>query len=198
MRSMVEGPSTHRLSEGESSMPLPAFLLALLTLFALAACAPATAPGPAPLSYDCETPAGRLSELDQVQPGPAYRISGTIRADELRSDARWESAGNIFVESADQQDRVMLQLISPDRGQRLQIVLRTHHGEKQEARPLGAIAVGEEAPFLVTVEGGKARAEIGTIKAEAAVGPGEGARVGVGCAGGAFRFAELRFGPPPK
>ncbi|HEY5720974.1 MAG TPA: hypothetical protein VIT45_01500 [Allosphingosinicella sp.] len=179
-------------------MPLPAFLLALLALLALTACAPAAAPGPAPLSYDCQTPTGRLSELDQVQPGPSYRISGTIRADELRADSRWESAGNIFVESADEQDRVMLQLVSPDRGERLRIVLRTHHGEKQEARPLGAIAVGEEVPFVLAVDGGRAKAEIGALEAEAAVDPGTSARVGVGCAGGSFRFGELRFGMASK
>jgi hypothetical protein len=174
-------------------------LTLLLAALALAACTPAAAPAPAPpLSYDCDTPAGRLSELEQVQSGPAYRISGTIRADDLLPNDRWESAGNVFVESADEQDRVMLQLIAPEPGSPLRIVLRSHDGEKQKARTLGAIAVGEEARFTLAVEGGTARAELGAMKAEAVVDLGEGARVGVGCAGGSFRFGELRFGVQPK
>jgi hypothetical protein len=174
-------------------------LTLLLVALALAACSPAAPPVSAPpLAWDCNTPAGRLSELEQVQPGPAYRISGRIRADDLTDDGRWEPAANIFVESADEQDRVMLQLIAPERRSPLRIVLRTHHGEKQEVRTLGTIALGEEAAFTLTVERGRARAEIGTIKAEAAADVGEAARVGVACATGSFRFDELRFGASPK
>ena len=163
----------------------------------LTACAPEAAPPSAPpLSYDCETPAARLSELEQVQPGPAYSIAGRVRANDLIDDKRWEPAANIFVESADEQDRVMLQLIAPERRSPLQIVLRTQHGDKQEVRTLGSLPLGEDAAFALTVEGGRARAVIGAIKAEAALDPGPGARVGVGCATGSFRFDELRFGRP--
>ena len=86
-------------------MRLLTILLTMLFASALAACTPAATPAASPpLSYDCDTPAGRLSELEQVQPGPAYRISGTIRADDLLPNDRWESAGNVFVESADEHE----------------------------------------------------------------------------------------------
>ena len=162
----------------------------------LTACTPPATPAPAPpLSYDCDTPAGRLSELGQVRPGPSYSVSGRIRADDLLADERWEPAGNVFAESADEQDRVMLQLVAPERKSPLSIVLRTHHGLENDLRKLGEIALGEEAAFSLTVAGGRATIEIGDIKAEAAAEVGENARVGVGCATGAFRFDDLKFGP---
>jgi hypothetical protein len=166
----------------------------LATLAAILACGCAPADAPRPLSYDCDTPPGRLSELEQVQPGPAYRISGRIRPDDLRPDKRWEPAGNVFVESADEQDRVMLQLVAPEREPPLSIVLRSHHGEKNDLRTLGQIGLGEEVPFTLTIAGGRAKIGIGDIKTEIAVDLGKDARVGVGCSAGTFRFEALEFG----
>ena len=172
-----------------------ASLLAAAAAMLASACLPADAPAPAPpLGYDCDTPTARLSELEQVRPGPAYRISGKIRASALLPDERWEAAGNIFVESADEQDRVMLQLIASDREAPLQIVLRTNHGLNNDLRQLGQVALGEEIVFNLTVAGGRAKIEIGAIKAEAPADLGKHARVGVGCAAGTFRFEDLRFG----
>ena len=159
------------------------------------ACSPEAAPAPAPaLSYDCDTPPGRLSQLEQVRPGPAYRISGRIRAVELLPDQRWEAAGNIFVESADEQDRVMLQLTAPEREAPIQVVLKTNHGLENHLRALGSVALDEDAAFTVSVAGGRATIEIGGMRAETPVDVGTDARVGVGCAAGSFRFDDLRFG----
>jgi hypothetical protein len=192
---MISSPASageeHSPAREERALPSSEKSLTVIAAMLVSACAPAAA---VPLSYDCDTPPGRLSELKQVQPGPTYSISGRIRADDLLPDKRWEPAGTVFVESADEQDRVMLQLTAPERQSPLSIVLRTHHGEKNELRTLGRIALGEEASFTLAVAGGRARIEIGTIRAEAAVDLGKDARIGVGCSTGAFRFEGLKFG----
>ncbi len=153
----------------------------------------ATAAGAAPLSYDCDTTPGHYSELKQVQSGPAYRLSGKIAANELATDKRWAPGANVTVESADGQTRASLRLMAPTRRAPLDVVLSITKAGKTDVQPLGHIGLAEELPFVLTVADGRARAEIGTMRGEAAIDIGGGASVSIVCSTGNFHVNDLRF-----
>jgi hypothetical protein len=163
-----------------------------LAAFAATACSA----NAAPLLYDCDSAPGRLSVLETVQPGPSYRVSGRISANELVKHQRWAPTGSASIESADEQDRIMLQLSAPEQKAPLQVVLRTTNKGKVSTQTLGQVGLEQDLAFSVTVADGRAKVEIGTMRGEAAVDLGAGAKVGVSCTTGNFHFEDLRFGEP--
>jgi hypothetical protein len=147
----------------------------------------------APLSYDCDTGAGRFSELKQVQPGPAYRISGRIAANELARHERWAPGSNITIESADEQNRVSLRILAPMQKAPLDVVLEITKAGKTETQALGRVGLSQELAFVLAFADGRVRAEIGTMRGEAPLAIGAGASVSVVCSTGNFHFNDLRF-----
>ena len=169
-------------------------LLAAVLGGALVSAVPETQAAPVPLTWDCDTPGARLSELTQVQRGPSYRIGGRVGARELRADARWPSVATILVESADEQDRIMIEVTARSRtDEALALSLRTIHGLDNRVIPLGQAPIGEALPFSLVVADGKARIEIGGFRREVPAEVGPGATVGAGCSTGSFRFEQLTF-----
>jgi len=153
----------------------------------------ASAANAAPFSYDCDTGAGRFSELKQTHPGPQYRISGRMAANELGTDKRWAPVANVTIESADGQSRAMLRLMAPTRRAPLDVVLSITKAGKTEVQTLGQVGLSEELTFVLTAAQGRARVEIGTMRGEAAIDVGGGASVAVVCSTGNFHFNDLRF-----
>lgn len=172
--------------------------LAAASLGAILASAVPSAPASsALLSYDCDTPSGRFSELTQVQPGPSYRIAGRVAAHELRPDKRWPSVAAIRVESADEQVRIMIEVTAESGADGpLALSLRTIDGLENEVRLLGEAPVGDALAFSLVVADGKARIEIGGRRGEAPADVGPSATVGVGCSTGSFRFEQLTLHAP--
>ena len=148
----------------------------------------------APFSYDCDTGAGRYSELKQVQTGPDYRISGRISANELARHERWAPGSNVTIESADGKSRASLRVMAPTRKAPLDVVLAITKDGKTEEQRLGQIGLSQELAFVLTFADGRARAEIGTMRGEAPIAIGGGASVSVVCSTGNFHFNDLRFG----
>lgn len=146
------------------------------------------------MSYDCDTGAGRFSELKQVQPGPAYRISGRIAANELGKHERWLPVGNINITSADNQTRAMLQITASERKAPLDVLLRVINGDNDTSQTLGKVALSQELAFVLSVADGKVKVEIGDMRGEAQISMSGGASVAVGCSTGNFHFEDLRFG----
>jgi hypothetical protein len=165
-----------------------------ILLLAMAAAAAVTGPAnAAPMSYDCDTAPGRYSELKQTEPGPAYRVSGRIAANELAMDKRWVPVGNIVIESADGKNGARLRLFAPTRRAPLDVVLSTNIGDKVETQTLGQVGLSQELAFSMTVADGRVKVEIGTMRGEAAIEMGAGASVGVTCSTGNFHFDDLRL-----
>jgi hypothetical protein len=160
----------------------------------IAAVALPSAAHAAPMSYDCDTGPGRFSELKQVQPGPAYRISGRIAANELATDKRWAPVANVTVESSDAQSRAMLRLVAPTHKAPIAVVLSITKAGKTDMQTLGQVGLGEELAFVLTVAEGRIRVEIGSMRGEAPIDVGPGASVSVVCSTGNFHFNDLRFG----
>lgn len=167
---------------------LKKLLHAVAALIALAA--PANA---APFSYDCDTGAGRFSELKQVQSGPDYRLSGRISANELATHKRWAPGANITVESADKKTRASLRILAPMQRAPLDVVLQITRDGQSEEKALGQVGLSQDLAFILTVAGGQVRAEIGSMRSEAPIAIGSGASVSVVCSTGNFHFDDLRF-----
>ena len=147
----------------------------------------------APFSYDCDTGGGRFSELKQTQPGPNYRISGKISANELGRHERWAPGSNITIESADGKSRASLRVMAPTRKAPLDVVLAITKDGKTENQALGQIGLAQELAFVVTVADGRVRAELGTMRGEAPIAVGTGASVSVVCSTGNFHYNDLSF-----
>jgi hypothetical protein len=163
-------------------------LPAAAALIALAGSAQA-----APFSYDCDTGAGRFSELKQVQAGPDYRISGRISANELAMHKRWAPGANLTIESADKKNRVSLRILAPMQKAPLDVVLEISRDGQKEEKALGQVGLSQELAFVLTVTGGQAHAEIGSMRGEGPIAIGSGASVSTVCSTGNFHFEDLRF-----
>jgi hypothetical protein len=148
----------------------------------------------APLSYRCDSGPGRYSQLKQIEPGPSYRASGRISANELGKHKHWAPGGSIVVESADKQTSAALKLAAPAWRAPLDVLLQIRKGETLETQALGQIGLGQELSFVMTVADGRVQVEIGAMRGEASIALGAGASVGVGCSTGNFQFEDLRLG----
>jgi hypothetical protein len=149
------------------------------------------------LRFDCDTAEGVFSDLKQVQPGPSYRIAGRISAIRLRLHEHWEPAGTLTVTAADGKMAVSLQIVAPKRpdGPLDLLLLVNAVGQPEQQKLLGQAPIGEELPFELVVEAGKASARIGTMHAEAQAGVGTGGTASASCSTGEFLFTDLSFGP---
>jgi hypothetical protein len=164
---------------------------------ALAGVAAPAAAAEAPLSLDCDTAGGAYSELKQVLTGPAYSVAGRMTFERIRVDRRWLPVGSAQVASADAKRRVMLQVSAPKRDAGpLQIWLLVLDGDEENRQILGEAEMGSTMDFVLRVDNGRAAAEIGPFKGEAAAPAiGSGGSTAVGCSTGQVLFEELKLSP---
>src|SRR6218665_3523762 len=157
----------------------------------------------APVTYDCDTPAGSFSELSQVQAGPAYSLRGSITALQWRDDRRWASVGQIRLENGDRSRSIALKVVRQPRGREAAIEVTVQGEGEPRTETLGAGALKQGGAFELGLNGGGegGTETVGVVAVNQAV-PFElglnAAGEGVVVAGGQRRTFQLNLGPNAK
>jgi hypothetical protein len=153
-----------------------------------------------PLSYDCDTNEGSFSQLAQDQPGPAYRVRGTITPLQSRTHERFLPSAQVRLESRDRTHGIAVQLVSLRRDDHFDIVVALGGGTSanRERTPAGTARMNEAVPFDMTVSArGDAVVTVGSERLTFLVDLGPGARLYVICSTGEFDFQNLEWGAEP-
>lgn len=115
---------------------------------------PATPVAAATLDYDCDSTAGRFSELKMTQSGNVNRISGVLTARNMIEIPRWGAVGNVILNSADGKNSIQLKLAgfpSIDAQAVTASIILTIGGEKTEVE-IGKSALLQPMPFTISVD----------------------------------------------
>ena len=152
----------------------------------------------APLDYDCDTAAGSYSMIDLVQPGPGYRIRGTVTGVQFRKDDRWLPTATIALVSADKSNFVSVQLMRQARDSKMELAANgLLRGERRSAEG-GRVGLGEAVPFEITSGGGRTVVQFGDKRTIFDFDLGADSRVQVSCSTGQFRFEGLDWEAPAR
>jgi hypothetical protein len=145
-----------------------------------------------PLSWDCDTQDGHFSQLEMVQEGPSYRISGRITPVELRTHRRYAPMAAIRIQS-DGDDWVGIRIGRFD-GRRLEARLARSVGGRMEESAFASLESGAAFPFELSLSAdGAAAASLGTARAGTEILLGFGGRVQLTCSTGEFLFEGIEL-----
>lgn len=160
---------------------------------AILALAPTTAFA-APLNWDCDTAAGSFSQLSQVQPGPAYRVRGTIRWVQSRVDRHYAPSGHIMIGNLEGGRWVGIQMVATPGSPRIRFGVRSQSGGEPQEEMLGDAALNEAVPFELSVSAsGEATASIGGQRRTLQIEVGANTTVQATCSTGEFQFFDLEL-----
>jgi hypothetical protein len=166
----------------------------LSALAALLLLAPGAAMA-APVKWECDTAAGAYSELSQVQPGPAYRVRGTMKWAQSRVDRHYAPSAQVRIDNAGATRWVGVQMLAAPRAARISLGVRLHNGGETQDVALGTAGLNEVVPFEISVSpAGEIALSIGTERRTAQVDIGPGATVSAVCSTGEFEFATIDLG----
>jgi hypothetical protein len=146
----------------------------------------------APMRYDCDTPAGAMSEISQVQSGPKYALRVEVAAKRMRMNREWRPGASFRIRSADEHHEIGVQISAAShRSESLTVSLSAINGEDRRSYPVATVKVGETLRASLDVADGHARADIGGQKVDIPLDLGTGAKLVVTCSTGQFMFEKL-------
>jgi hypothetical protein len=183
---------------------LPYSYRRLLRSMSLASALASTPAFAGPLAWDCDTPAGRFSQIEAKATGAAI-ITGEFKGVEGRRDKRW--APTVFLQMKTGDGALILGLsfvVHPGHVESMTVqVVRTESGERKTAT-LGEVPFGEAIPFRVLFDGaGEVEISAGALKARTRVAATPATSLSASCSTGQFTFSNLTFSerevdPPPS
>lgn len=153
------------------------------------------AAGGASARYDCSSPSGHFSAIDFSQPGPRYRITGSVTVNSYRSTGKWFPVANARLISADKKSLGGIRLqVQYYRGP-VELVVQTRSEGKDRSTVIGTIKKAEATAFSLEVANGKMIIHVGGKEFE---GPeiGPGGTVHLSCSSGDFLFEHLDWDAP--
>lgn len=168
--------------------PLPC--LRWIFAWALAGCMSWSASA-APIRYDCDSSPGFFSEIEQFQPGPGYRVRGSIKAQEARKHRRYVPTATIWLQSADKTKSAAVQLMNRS-GKKFDLTVITRMDGATIEKRVMQVDVEEVVPFdLHFSPSGRNIIIAGGQSFDVAGNFGTNARVSITCSTGGFEFPEL-------
>lgn len=158
--------------------------------------------------HDCDAAAGRSAELERIQTGGSFAVTGTIEPLALyRNDAyAADATGSIWLRAPDGSWSAQIEigrLVSDEKlsDGEMFASLNTTAGDTETAGEFGVVELGKTYSFSLIVAGGHGRA---TVEGDYAplesktstfeVPATDGAVASIICSGGAFRFRDLDLG----
>ncbi len=145
----------------------------------------------APIRYSCDSAPGFYSEIEQFQPGPQYRIRGSIKPQEARRHSRFVPTATIWLQSDDKKKSAAVQLMNRV-GKQFNVTIITKIDGAQLERQVMQVGIEEIVPFdLHFSPSGRSFIRAGTQSFDVAANFGTNARVSITCSTGGFEFPEL-------
>lgn len=149
----------------------------------------------APVTYDCDTGQGNFSELSQVQPGPAYRLRGTITPLRWDSHERWAPSAQARLQNGDGSRWIAVRIMRAPGVERATAAIEVNSGGSPQTTSLGWVGLNEALPFDISLSAaGAAVVLAGTERRTFRLDLGANAKVSVVCSTGEFLFGALDLG----
>ncbi|QHD67868.1 hypothetical protein GS397_13035 [Sphingobium yanoikuyae] len=149
-------------------------------------------------TYDCDTPGGHFSKLENVANGPDYAITGEVDPRRLYGGSDWLPTALISLNSADGRQQVGIRLLAnrPETEDARQGVVRFVTYQKvdsapQEGEALATVSLGTAVPFSLMLTEGEAIVKVGTVEKRLSFKRGDKPLARVTCSSGEFVFTNL-------
>ncbi|RVT43432.1 hypothetical protein [Sphingobium algorifonticola] len=114
------------------------------------------------IEYDCDTRAGRYSQVKMEQSGPDYVLRGTVNAVELLSDAQYMPVANARLQSVDGNHMVGIRITAERQQKAVKkgevFVAFQSSNNSREPEVFGKVGMNVAVPFAIITDGkGKAK-----------------------------------------
>ncbi len=172
------------------------------SLFAISAAilAASTAPAAqaAPMTYGCDTAAGRFSAIEVEVPSAGFVVSGTITPNEFRKDPRWGPTVYVRVDSADDQNGAQVRYSGDPKSKDGIITLSgMAAGAERKGDPQLAM-IGKPFDFTIqVVSASEVLVMAGGQRTKLPAALGAKAKLTIGCSTGDFVFSNLEWKNTP-
>lgn len=152
----------------------------------------------APMTYGCDTAAGRFSAIEVELPGAGLVVSGTITPNEFRKDAQWAPGAWVRIETGDGQNSAEVRFISVAKAKEGALTLGGKvAGAERKGDPQLA-AIGKPFAFSIQVLGpSEVLVAAGSQKAKLPAAMGNKVKLTVACSTGDFVFSDLEWKSAP-
>lgn len=148
----------------------------------------------APMTYECDTPADRISEIKVPVNIVTFRMSGIITADAFRVGKYWP-VGNISLVDLEG-NAVRLRLVAAKDRTTSDIFLETTKEKKPLKRKLGQLPIGQPLNFSINAsDPGKVKITVNELDLDATVNSelSSEAFLSISCSTGEFNFSNLEW-----
>lgn len=149
-------------------------------------------------TYDCDTPGGHFSKLENVANGPDYAITGEVKVRRLYGSSDWLPTALISLASADGRQQIAIRLLADkpetEDARQGEVSFTTFlkvDGVVQEGKPLAMVALGTAVPFSLRLTEGDAIVKFGTVEKHLPFKRGDKPLAMVACSSGEFVFTNL-------
>lgn len=152
----------------------------------------------APMTYGCDTAAGRFSAIEVNVPSAGFVVSGTITPNEYRKDPKWGPTVYVRIDSADDQNGAQVRFSGDPKAKDGIIVLSgIAAGAERKGDPQLAM-IGQPFDFRIqVVSASEVLVMAGGRKATLPAALGDKAKLTIGCSTGDFVFSNLDWKNAP-
>lgn len=153
----------------------------------------------APMTWGCDTAAGRFSAIEIEVPAAGFEVGGTITPNEFRKDATWAPGAWVRIDAADGQNAAEVRYLGgpPKTKEGLVTLSGKVAGAERKGEPkLSGLA--QPVAFAIKVTGpGEVFLSAGDQKARLPVAMGDKVKLMVACSTGDFLFTGLEWKSAP-
>jgi hypothetical protein len=153
-------------------------------------------PNSHPSSFDCDTPAGKYSEVNAATSAANARVTGFMQVLTLNTSTTWPPDAGVIFAGPDKLPRVGLEtFVLPDKPAVLQIAIRGAGGAADHT-VFASVPISDlKIPFtLLLSNSGQLALSVGDSATSLSVGPIDITRVNLYCSSARIHFSEVRLG----
>jgi len=153
----------------------------------------------APMTWGCDTAAGRFSAIELEVPAAGFEVGGTITPNEFRKDASWAPGAWVRIETADGQNAAEVRYLGgpPKTKEGLVTLSGKIAGAERKGDPQLS-ALSQPVAFAIRVTGpGEVFLMAGEQKAKLPVAMGDRVKLTAACSTGDFVFTNLEWKSAP-
>ena len=157
-------------------------------------------PGPGPYKFECDTDAGKYSELNATAGGTNLKVTGVMQVMAARPSPQWPPDAGIVLAGDGQYPRVGLEsFVLPDKPLVLQLAVRGARGPADH-KVFATLPLAEaEIPItLVLGEHGLLSVSAGAATTTVSIGEFEVTRINLYCSSSYVRFSNVMSMPATR
>lgn len=155
---------------------------------------------PGQMQFDCDAPPGHYSKMDVLQAPGQRTVSGTLQADMLYRERKWEPTAQARLAAADGSSWAGVKLHASAPAQRVvrdggsvDVLIAYRPGKSPivEER-IGSIPLGQSIAYTIVMDDEHVRVRVGETERAVKLELSDTRKMELGCSTGDFKFADTQ------